>query len=54
LRDAGRVVDLWHAGRGPILVQARSAGGDAPRVLPTREGHEIKQRFMEALNNIAG
>jgi thiamine pyrophosphate-dependent acetolactate synthase large subunit-like protein len=54
LRDAGRVRDLLHAGRGPILVQARIAGGDAPRVLPTRDGHAIKQRFMAALNNVAG
>ena len=37
--------DLLHRGKGPILVQARIASGDTPRVLPTRDGHAIKLRF---------
>jgi thiamine pyrophosphate-dependent acetolactate synthase large subunit-like protein len=49
---AGRVRDLVHNGGGPILVQARIAGDDAPRVLPNRDGHAIKLRFMEALSAI--
>jgi thiamine pyrophosphate-dependent acetolactate synthase large subunit-like protein len=49
MRDAERVRDLVHRGKGPILVQARIASDDAPRVLPTRDGHAIKQRFMAAL-----
>jgi thiamine pyrophosphate-dependent acetolactate synthase large subunit-like protein len=52
--ETGRVRDLVHAGRGPILVQARIDDGDAPRVLPARDGHAIKLRFMEALNGAAG
>jgi thiamine pyrophosphate-dependent acetolactate synthase large subunit-like protein len=48
--EAARVRDLAHNGRGPILVQARIADGDAPRVLPIRDGHAIKQRFMSALH----
>jgi thiamine pyrophosphate-dependent acetolactate synthase large subunit-like protein len=47
-----RVRDLVHSGGGPILVQARIANDDPPRVLPTRDGHKIKLRFMEALNAI--
>jgi len=48
--EAPRIRDLVHAGRGPILVQARIVDGEAPRVLPMRDGHAIKQRFMAALN----
>jgi thiamine pyrophosphate-dependent acetolactate synthase large subunit-like protein len=49
MSEADRVRDLVHRGRGPILVQARIASDEAPRVLPTRNGHAIKQRFMAAL-----
>jgi len=53
MRDAGRVRDLAHTGRGPILVQALIASADVPRVLPTRDGHAIKLRFMQALGTAA-
>jgi thiamine pyrophosphate-dependent acetolactate synthase large subunit-like protein len=49
MREADRVRDLVHNGIGPILVQARISNHAAPRVLPTRDGHAIKLRFMEAL-----
>jgi hypothetical protein len=49
MADAARVRDLVHHGRGPILVQAAIAADDPPRVLPTRDGHAIKLRFMQAL-----
>ena len=49
MNAVGRVRDLVHNGSGPILVQARISSEDAPRVLPTRDGHAIKLRFMEAL-----
>jgi thiamine pyrophosphate-dependent acetolactate synthase large subunit-like protein len=48
-QDADRVRDLAHNGRGPILVEARIASDDPPRVLPTRDGHAVKGRFMAAL-----
>jgi thiamine pyrophosphate-dependent acetolactate synthase large subunit-like protein len=48
-----RVRELLHAGEGPILVNARIANGDTPRVLPIRDGHAIKLRFMQAVNAIA-
>jgi thiamine pyrophosphate-dependent acetolactate synthase large subunit-like protein len=53
LGDAGRIRDLAYNGRGPILVQARISSDPAPRVLPTRDGHAIKLRFMEALASIS-
>ena len=40
---------LVHSGEGPILVSARIKREDVPRILPTRDGHAIKLRFMEAL-----
>src|SRR5262249_53015707 len=49
IREVGAVRDLLHQGRGPILVQALIASGDTPRVLPSRDGHAIKQRFIAAL-----
>ena len=49
ISDAERVRDLVHHGRGPILVQALIASDESPRVLPIRDGHTIKQRFMAAL-----
>jgi thiamine pyrophosphate-dependent acetolactate synthase large subunit-like protein len=52
--DARRIRDLVHNGRGPILVQARISSDPTPRVLPTRDGHAIKLRFMEALGRLSG
>ena len=49
MRDAGRVRDLVHNSRGPILVQALISSEDAPRILPTRDGHAIKLRFIQGL-----
>jgi thiamine pyrophosphate-dependent acetolactate synthase large subunit-like protein len=45
-----RVRELLHTGKGPILVNARISNADTPRVLPTRDGHAIKLRFMQAVN----
>src|SRR6516164_5630050 len=47
-----RIRDLVHNGGGPILVQARISNDAAPRVLPSRDGHAIKLRFMEALSRL--
>jgi len=44
--------DLVHNGGGPILVQARISNDAAPRMLPSRDGHAIKLRFMEALGRL--
>jgi thiamine pyrophosphate-dependent acetolactate synthase large subunit-like protein len=45
--DAAR--RLLHSGRGPTFIQAQVDAGEAPRVLPLRDGHEIKLRFIQAL-----
>jgi thiamine pyrophosphate-dependent acetolactate synthase large subunit-like protein len=51
IEDAADVRKLLHNGEGPILVSARINEEDVPRVLPLRDGHAIKQRFMDALNS---
>ena len=45
-----RVRERLHTGKGPILVSARISNADTPRFLPTRDGHAIKLRFMQAAN----
>jgi thiamine pyrophosphate-dependent acetolactate synthase large subunit-like protein len=47
-----RVRKLLHTGQGPILVNARISNAETPRVLPIRDGHAIKLRFMQAANAI--
>ena len=41
---------LLHASHGPSFTQVHVKTDDVPRVLPIRDGHEIKHRFMEALS----
>jgi thiamine pyrophosphate-dependent acetolactate synthase large subunit-like protein len=50
IEEAADVRALLHEGSGPILVSARIKEEDVPRVLPIRDGHVIKQRFIDALN----
>jgi thiamine pyrophosphate-dependent acetolactate synthase large subunit-like protein len=40
---------LLHTGKGPVFIQAHVKPVDEPRVLPSRDGQEIKLRFMQAL-----
>jgi len=47
--EAAEVRDLLHAGEGPLLVAARIKAEEVPRVLPPRDGHALKQRFVAAL-----
>ena len=49
IEEAAEVRALLHRGTGPILIKARIAAADVPRVLPLRDGHAIKQRFVAAL-----
>jgi hypothetical protein len=53
IEEAADIRKLLHAGDGPLLVSARINEEDAPRVLPIRDGHAIKQRFIAALNSSA-
>jgi thiamine pyrophosphate-dependent acetolactate synthase large subunit-like protein len=48
---ASDVRALLHNAEGPILINARIDAVDTPRVLPLRDGHAIKQRFIDALNS---
>jgi thiamine pyrophosphate-dependent acetolactate synthase large subunit-like protein len=50
IEEADTVRKLLHGGEGPILVNAKIKPDDAPRVLPLRDGHAIKDRFIAALN----
>jgi len=50
IEEATEMRELLHTGEGPILVSARISEDDVPRVLPIRDGHVIKQRFIAALN----
>lgn len=47
--EAAGVRTLLQSGHGPILVSAHISAEDTPRVLPLRDGHAIKQRFIAAL-----
>jgi thiamine pyrophosphate-dependent acetolactate synthase large subunit-like protein len=49
--EAAGVRALLHAGDGPLLFDARIKAEDIPRVLPLRDGHAIKQRFVAAVNS---
>jgi thiamine pyrophosphate-dependent acetolactate synthase large subunit-like protein len=49
MHEADMVRRILHGGEGPAFVQAHVEAIDLPRVLPTRDGTEIKFRFMQAL-----
>jgi hypothetical protein len=50
MADARR---LLHAGDGPAFIQAHVEAENLPRVLPTRDGNEIKLRFLQALAKLS-
>ena len=49
LKRAAEIRALLHSRQGPIFVQAVVRAEEIDRVLPIRDGHEIKHRFMQAL-----
>ncbi len=49
MSEAKNVRDMLHHEKGPLLIQARIATEEPPRVLPSRDGHYLKLRFQEAL-----
>ncbi len=52
IEEAEEIRVLLHAGAGPIFVAARIAADETPRVLPLRDGHAIKRRFVAALQTV--
>lgn len=48
MAEAAKVRTLLHAGQGPLFVKAVVAAVEQPRVIPSRDGHAIKHRFLEA------
>jgi thiamine pyrophosphate-dependent acetolactate synthase large subunit-like protein len=48
LDAADEVRGLLHGGQGPIFIHARVAADDQKRIIPSRDGIAIKQRFMAA------
>jgi len=50
IEDTADVRTLLHSGEGPLLISAGISSEDVPRVLPLRDGHAIKDRFIAALN----
>ena len=51
--EAAEIRALLHNGEGPIFISAPIKPEDTPRVLPLRDGHAIKQRFIAALSSSA-
>lgn len=49
LKRAVEIRPLLHSRQGPNFIQAVVCAEDIGRVLPIRDGHEIKYRFMQAL-----
>jgi thiamine pyrophosphate-dependent acetolactate synthase large subunit-like protein len=53
IEDTADIRALLHSGEGPLLVDACISSEDVPRVLPLRDGHAIRQRFVGALDATA-
>jgi thiamine pyrophosphate-dependent acetolactate synthase large subunit-like protein len=51
-RDLDGACRLLRSADGPVLVQAVVEPEPVPRVLPIRNGHEIRLRFTHALANL--
>jgi thiamine pyrophosphate-dependent acetolactate synthase large subunit-like protein len=49
LSRADELRALLHGGQGPIFIHARVDADDQKRIIPSRDGPAIKQRFMQAL-----
>ena len=47
--SAAAMRGLLHTGQGPIFIHAKVEADDQKRIIPSRDGYAIKQRFMQAL-----
>ncbi len=48
MRDVPAVRDMLHDAPGPVFIRAVISCDEVPRVLPTRDGHEMRLRFTQA------
>jgi len=48
----GEARRLVYEGGGPVLVRARIAHTTPPRILPDRDGHAVRLRFMRAVGGM--
>jgi thiamine pyrophosphate-dependent acetolactate synthase large subunit-like protein len=48
LARAAEMRTLLHEAEGPVLIEARVAADDPPRVYPSLDGHGTKYRFLQA------
>jgi len=46
--SAAAMRTLLHGGQGPIFIHAKVEADDQKRIIPSRDGYAIKQRFMQA------
>ena len=49
MTDVSAIREMLHRAIGPLFVQAKISREDVPRVLPTRDGHEIRLRLAQRL-----
>jgi thiamine pyrophosphate-dependent acetolactate synthase large subunit-like protein len=49
LSSAERLREALHTGEGPLFIHALVDADDQPRVIPSRDGVAIRQRFMDAI-----
>jgi thiamine pyrophosphate-dependent acetolactate synthase large subunit-like protein len=49
LASAERLREALHSGEGPLFIHAIVDADDQPRVVPSRDGVAIRQRFMDAI-----
>jgi thiamine pyrophosphate-dependent acetolactate synthase large subunit-like protein len=49
LSNAERLREALHSGVGPLFIHAIVDADDQPRVVPSRDGVAIRQRFMDAI-----
>lgn len=52
LEEIAGVRASLHAEDGPLFFDVRIKAEEVPRVLPLRDGHVIRQRFVAALNQV--
>ena len=50
-RDLDQARTVLYAGSGPAFIHVKVSAEDVARVLPSRDGQEVKLRFMQALKD---